>query len=111
MPSSYTRGEKLRLAVLIAKAAKQSMAGDRNADTIDDRLKREVERIDKRAAERGEREARALRTQLETARDAAAAAKVAMRTSKGAERATARRQMDDHERTVRRLERELRRYQ
>nr|WSY53821.1 DUF6257 family protein [Streptomyces sp. NBC_00886] len=110
MRSSYTRGEKLRLAWLVAKAAKQSMAGDRNVDTIDDRVKREADRIEDRAAERGKAEAKALAEQLAKARRDAATAKVTMRTSKGPERAAARRQMHDHEATARRLQRELNRY-
>lgn len=110
MVSSYTRGEKLRLAWLVAKAAKQSMAGDRNVDTIDPRLKREAEQIEKRATERGEAEVNALQGQLTKARQDAATAKVTMRTSKGPERAAARRTMHDHEATSRRLQRELNRY-
>lgn len=109
--SSYTRGEKLRLAVLVAKAAKQSMAGDRNVDTIDPRVKREVERIEERAAARGEAEAEALRKRLAQARTDAANAKAQMRTSTGKDRAAARQQMNEHERAARRLEGELRRYQ
>lgn len=111
MRSSYTRGEKLRLAWLVAKAAKQSMAGDRNVDTIDDRVKREAEQIEERAAERGKTEAAALEGQLAKARREAAAAKVTMRTSRGQDRAAARRQMHEREGTARRLERELRTYQ
>jgi hypothetical protein len=110
MPSSYTTGEKLRLAWLVAKAAKQSAAGDRNVDTIDPRIKREAERIEKRAEERGDAEVKALRRRLEQARNDAATAKVTMRTSKGPERAAARRQMHDHEAAGRRLERALNRY-
>jgi hypothetical protein len=110
MASSYTRGEKVRLAWLVAKAAKQSMAGDRNVDTIDDRVKREVDQIQERAAERGKAEVRAVQQRLGQARQDAASAKVAMRTSKGAERAAARREMHDHEATARRLQRELNRY-
>ncbi|WP_316740454.1 DUF6257 family protein [Streptomyces sp. MK7] len=110
MPSSYTTGEKLRLAVLVGKAAKQSMAGDRNVDTISPRVKREVERIEQRAADRGAREVKALQTRLEQARTGAATAKAAMRTSRGQDRAKARREMQQHEQAARRLERELRRY-
>jgi hypothetical protein len=110
MRSSYTRGEKLRLAWLVAKAAKQSIAGDRNVDTIDPRVKREADQIEKRAAERGKTEAAAVEGQLAKARSNAAAAKVTMRTSKGPDRAAARRQMHDHEATARRLQRELNRY-
>ncbi|WP_367324799.1 DUF6257 family protein [Streptomyces sp. HUAS ZL42] len=110
MPSSYTTGEKLRLAWLVARAAKQSMAGDRNVDTIDPRIKAEADRIEKRAAERGEREVKALRTQLEEARNAAASAKVRMRASSGRERSAARQQMNEHEQTARRLQRQLNGY-
>lgn len=111
MRSSYTRGEKLRLAWLVAKAAKQSMAGDRNVDTIDDRVKREADRIEERAAERGKAEAKAVGEQLSKARSNAATAKAAMRASRGQDRAAARRQMHDHEAAARRLERKLRTYQ
>ncbi|WP_019054951.1 DUF6257 family protein [Streptomyces prunicolor] len=111
MRSSYTRGEKLRLAWLVAKAAKQSMAGDRNVDTIDPRLKRKVDQIQERAAERGKAEFNALQGQLAKARREAAAAKVTMRTSKGPDRAAARRTMYEREGAARRLERELRTYQ
>jgi hypothetical protein len=111
MRSSYTRGEKLRLAWLVTKAAKQSLAGDRNVDTIDDRVKAEADQIEERAAERGKSEAKALGEQLAKARSGAATAKATMRASKGPDRAAARRQMHDHEAAARRLERELRRYQ
>jgi uncharacterized protein YlxW (UPF0749 family) len=111
VPTSYTGAEKRRLAWLVLKAAKQSMAGDRNADTIDSKLKAEVERIEQRAEERGNREVQALEKRLNEARNAAASAKAAMRTGKGPDRAAARRQMHDHEQAARRIERELRRYQ
>lgn len=110
MPSSYTTGEKLRLGWLVARAAKQSMAGDRNVDTIDPRIKRKADQIEKRAAERGEAEVRAVQQRLGQARQDAANAKVTMRTSKGPERAAARQAMRDHETTARRLQRELNRY-
>jgi hypothetical protein len=111
MPSSYTGAEKRRIAWLALKAGKQSLAGDRNADTIDPRLKREMDRIEERAADRGQREVQALQQRLSAARNAAASAKATMRTSSGTERAAARRQMHDHEAAARRIEGELRRYQ
>lgn len=111
MPSSYTTGERLRLAYLFAKAAKQSMAGDRNVDTIAPGVKAEADRIDKRAAERGAREVAALERRLSEARNAAANAKVTMRTSSGKDRAAARSEMQRHDQDARRIERELRRYQ
>lgn len=111
MPSSYTGAEKRRLAWLTLKAAKQSMAGDRNVDTIDDRIKREVDRIEQRAEDRGTREVAALERRLSEARNAAATAKTTMRTSRGKDRTAARQQMNDHEQAARRIERELRRYQ
>jgi hypothetical protein len=110
MPASYTAAEKRRKAWLVLKAGKQSLAGDRSADTIDERLKREVERIDQRAAERGKAEVAELERRLSEARRAAAGAKVTMRTSSGKDRADARRQMHEHEQVGRRIERELRRY-
>ena len=110
MPSSFTGAEKRRLAWLTLKAGVQSTAGDRDVDTIDPKLKAEVERIEKRAAERGEAEVAALRNRLQQARTAAANAKVTMRASSGRARADARREMHDHERTARRIEAELRRY-
>lgn len=109
MTASYTGAERRRKAWLVTKALKQSLAGDRNTDTIDDRLKREVERIDERAEERGRAEVAELERRLTECRRAAASAKVTMRTSSGKERADARRQMNDHEQAGRRLERELRR--
>jgi len=111
MPSSYTGAEKRRIAWLALKAAKQSMAGDRNTDTIDQRLKNEMDRIEQRAEDRGQREVQALQRKLSEARNAAATAKATMRASSGKDRAAARQQMNDHERAARRLERELRRYQ
>jgi hypothetical protein len=111
MPASYTGAEKRRLAWLTLKAAKQSLAGDRNTDTIDDRLKREAERIGERAEERGRAEVAELERRLSQARRDAASARVTMRTSSGKERGAARQQMNDHEQTARRIERELRRYQ
>ncbi|MEU3255844.1 hypothetical protein [Streptomyces sp. NPDC006997] len=109
--SSYTRAEKLRLAVLVGKAARQSMRGDRNEDTISDRVKREAERIEERAAARGQAEAAALRQQLEQARTNAATAKAQMRAATGKDRAAARQQLHEHERAARRIEAALRRYQ
>ncbi|MCX4858963.1 DUF6257 family protein [Streptomyces canus] len=111
MPSSYTSAEKRRIAWLAIKAGKQSLAGDRNDDTIDPKLKREMDRIEERAADRGQREVQALERKLSAARDAAAAAKATMRTSRGPERAAARREMQRHEQDAGRIERELRRYQ
>ncbi|MEU4171003.1 hypothetical protein AB0F46_29500 [Streptomyces sp. NPDC026665] len=111
MPASYTGREKRRKALLIFQAAKQSLAGDRSVDTIHDRIKREVERIDERAQERGAAEVAELERRLSTARRSAASAKVTMRTSTGKERATARQEMNSHEQAARRIERELRRYQ
>jgi hypothetical protein len=110
MPTSYTNAEKRRIAWLTLKAAKQSMAGDRDVDTIDPKLKAEMDRIDQRAEQRGEAEMTALRKRLQQARADAASAKAAMRTSSGPERARARREMHDHEQAARRIERELRRY-
>lgn len=109
MPTSYTAAEKRRMAWLVIKAGKQSLAGDRDQDTIDDRLKREVDRINERAEERGRAEAAELERRISETRRAAAGAKVTMRTSSGADRAAARRQMNEHEQAGRRLERELRR--
>lgn len=111
MPSSYTGADKRRIAWLALKAGKQSLAGDRNDDTIDPKVKREMDRIEERAADRGAREVQALERRLNEARNAAATAKATMRTSRGPERAAARREMNDHEATARRTERELRRYQ
>ena len=111
MPSSYTGAEKRRIAWLAIKAAKQSVAGDRDVDTIDPRIKREMDRIEQRAEDRGNREVQALQKRLAEARNAAATAKTTMRTSKGQDRAKARREMHEHEQTARRIERELRRYQ
>ncbi|MEV0639026.1 DUF6257 family protein [Streptomyces sp. NPDC050619] len=111
MPTSYTGAEKRRIAWLTLKAGKQSLAGDRNVDTIDPKVKAEMDRIEERAAERGEREMQALKRKLSQAREDAATAKAAMRTSRGPERAAARREMHDHEAAARRVERELRRYQ
>ncbi|MER5467195.1 DUF6257 family protein [Streptomyces sp. NPDC002685] len=110
MPASYTPAEKRRLAWLTLRAAKQSLAGDRNVDTIGDRIKREAERIGERAEQRAKDEVAELERRLSEARRAAAGAKVTMRTSSGKDRADARRQMQDHEQTARRIERELRRY-
>lgn len=110
MPSSYTGAEKRRLAWLTLKAAKQSLAGDPNVDTIDDRVKRETDRIEQRAEDRGTREVDALQRRLSETRQATANAKVTMRTSSGKDRAAARQQMNDHEQAARRIERELRRY-
>jgi len=111
MPSSYTGAEKRRLAWLTIKAGKQSMAGDRNVDTIDPKVKAEVDRIEERAADRGDREVQALQRRLAEARNAAASSKATMRTTNGPGRAAARREMHDHEAAARRIERELRRYQ
>src|ERR1044072_2631208 len=74
MPSSYTGAEKRRIAWLALKAGKQSLAGDRNDDTIDPKLKREMDRIEERAADRGQREVQALQQKLSAARNAAARA-------------------------------------
>ena len=108
MPSSYTGAEKRRLAWLVLKAAKQSLP--RTVDVIDPKLKAEAERIEKRAAERGEAEVTALRKQLQQARTDAANAKATMRASSGRERADARRRMHDAEAAARRIERALNRY-
>src|SRR3954468_12474513 len=87
MPSSYTGAEKRRIAWLALKAGKQSLAGDRNADTIDPRLKREMDRIEERAADRGQREVQALEQRLTTARNPPRARKAPRAPERGPQRA------------------------
>jgi hypothetical protein len=108
MAINFTGGEKASMAILIARMAKRGLAGD-EVDISD--LQRKAERIEKRAEARSNREAQALEKRLSEARNAAANAKVTMRTSSGKERAAARQQMHQHEQAARRIERELRRYQ
>ncbi|MFD5572253.1 hypothetical protein [Streptomyces cadmiisoli] len=107
---SYTTAEKLRIARLTARAARQIVKGG-HEDAVKPGTQRELDRIVERAEARGAAEENALRKRLAQARTDAATAKAEMRAASGPERAAARRRMDEHERAARRLESDLRRYQ
>ncbi|MFD7709488.1 hypothetical protein [Streptomyces sp. NPDC059786] len=108
MRGSYTWRERAQLARLSTQALRQS--GTHSEDLIDPSVTRAAERIEARAADRAQREVAALMGELNKARNGAAAAKAAMRLSRGPERAAARRAMNEHERAARRIENQLRRY-
>lgn len=107
MPMSLTPSERLRRARLVAKAGWQTRGADTYSDgsTLPDpRVEREIDRIDRRGTERWEREADAHEDQVNGARRQVAAAKVALRTATGSEKAAARRAVRDGEQEVRRAE-------
>jgi hypothetical protein len=71
----------------------------------------EMERIEERAADRGQREVQALQKRLSEARNAAAAPRPPCAPAAARNGPPPAAQMHDHEQAARRIERELRRYQ
>ncbi len=103
---SYTRREQRQRALLILRTTRQAIAG---SDAIDPKLNDRLDRIDARAADRGAREAAALRRQNETARDELAKAKATERAAKRPDRSAARTARRTAEDRVRDTERAIRR--
>lgn len=98
----YTRAEKAKRARLLVKGARRS-AGDVSA------IERQIERIDQAAEDRGRREAEAHARQLNAAKDALAAARVAERcATTREERHTARGARKEAEQRLRAVERAAR---
>ncbi|QKV93201.1 hypothetical protein HUT19_16745 [Streptomyces sp. NA02950] len=101
---SYTPAEKRKRAWLIVRGAKQAAA-----DAVDPKLERQIERIDARAAERGQLEAAALHRQNEKAKATLAAAKAAERAARGQDRTAARAARKQAEKRARATEQAVRR--
>jgi hypothetical protein len=101
---SYTPAERRERAWLLLRGGKQAIAGCTDP-AIDARL----ERLDTRAADRGQREADALYKQHEKAQTTLAAAKAAERAARGADRGPAREARKKAEQRVRDTERAIRR--
>lgn len=98
----YTRGEKLRRARLLAKGAKGAY-GDTSG------IEKQIERLDEKARDRGEREAAAHRRALENAKDEVATARVKERSApRGPERQAARAARQEAEKRQRLVERAAR---
>ncbi|MFE9391204.1 hypothetical protein [Streptomyces sp. NPDC006784] len=95
---TYTTSEKARRTRLLAKGARRAY-GDITA------IERELDRIDERAADRYEREQRALDRQVDQAKDQVAAAKAAEKAADYSERQAAKQARKDAEDRLRRAER------
>ncbi|MGP3977237.1 hypothetical protein ACTWQF_25140 [Streptomyces sp. 8N114] len=98
MSHTYTPGEKVKRARLLAKGAKNAY-GDTSAIDL------ELDRIDRVATDRYERERRALDRQIDQAKDELAAAKAAERSARPEERQRAKQARRDAEDRLRRAER------
>ncbi|WP_066956218.1 DUF6257 family protein [Streptomyces lushanensis] len=103
---TYTRAERTRRAWLVARGAKQSLAG---ADAVDPRIEAELDRIDDSAEERAWRDRSAMATQLDKDKDAVAAARTAERTAPRDGKQSARQARRDAESALRRTEQAARR--
>ncbi|OEU99269.1 hypothetical protein AN217_17260 [Streptomyces qinglanensis] len=98
---TYTTSEKARRTRLLAKGAKGAY-GDTTA------IERELDRLERTAADRYEREQRALARQVDQAKDELAAAKAAERAADRSERQRAKQARKDAEQRLRRAERAYR---
>ncbi|NEC00347.1 hypothetical protein [Streptomyces anulatus] len=97
---SYTRAESRERSRLFRKGFKQALA-----DCVDSKVTTRIAAIDAAAAERGQRELKALHEVQATARQNLAAAKAAERTAPRTDKATARQARKDAEQRVRLAER------
>lgn len=102
---SYTGAEKRKRAWLIAKGVKQAAA-----DAVQPSIGRQIDRIDARAEERGARETVAMRSELDKAKDAVAAARITVRTADRQGKQAARQALKDAEQTLRRTQQAARPY-
>lgn len=98
---SYTPSEKAKRARLVIKGVKNAY-GDTS------KVEREIDTIDRRAADRWEREQQALERQIDDARNQVAMAKARLKAATSGDRGTARQQLKDAERALTRAERAAR---
>ncbi|MGC4911215.1 hypothetical protein ACLQ2J_36475 [Streptomyces cyaneofuscatus] len=96
---SYTKAESRERGRLFRKGFKQALA-----DCVDPEIRQRIDRIDKAAAERGERELNALYDTRGNDRQAVAQAKAKVRTAPREERAAARQALRDAEQQLKRSE-------
>ncbi|MEV7054135.1 hypothetical protein AB0N95_01520 [Streptomyces microflavus] len=97
---SYTKPESRERRKLFLKGLRQSAA-----DNVDPTIRQRIDRIDKSAAERGERELNALYDTRGNDRQSVAQAKAAVRTAFREEKAAARQALRDAEQQLKRSER------
>ncbi|WP_405190013.1 hypothetical protein OG473_10180 [Streptomyces anulatus] len=97
---SYTKAESRERSRLFRKGFKQALA-----DCVDAKVTARIHAIDAVAAERGQRELKALHEVQATARQNLAAARAAERTAPRTDKATARQARKDAEMRVRLSER------
>ncbi|MFH8362474.1 hypothetical protein ACH4FV_23185 [Streptomyces anulatus] len=97
---SYTKAESRERSRLFRKGFKQALA-----DCVDAKVTARIHAIDEAAAERGQRELKALHEVQATARQNLAAAKAAERTAPRTDRAAAREARKQAEQRVRLAER------
>lgn len=102
---SYTGAEKRKRAWLVVRGVKQAAA-----DAVQPGIDRQIDRIDQAAEERGARDQAAMRSQLETAKTAAAAAKAAERTARPDNRQAAKHARRQAEQDLARTQRAARAY-
>ncbi|MFD5893773.1 hypothetical protein [Streptomyces sp. NPDC060366] len=100
---SYTTSERRQRARAVFGGVRQAAA-----DAPTSRHEKRIDRIDAAAEERGARELAAMRRELDTNRDAVAAAKTALRTSDRSGRDAAKKALRTAEDTLKRTERAAR---
>ncbi|TXL86890.1 hypothetical protein [Streptomyces sp. IB2014 016-6] len=100
---SYTPSERRQRARAVFGGVRQAVA-----DAETKRYEKTIDRIDAAAEERGARELASMRRQLDTSRDAVAAAKTALRTADRSGRDAAKRSLRTAEDSLRRTERAAR---
>lgn len=100
---SYTSSERRQRLRAVVGGVRQAAA---DADT--GRHAKTIDRIDARAEERGARELAAMRRELDTAKQAVAAAKTTLRTADRSGRDAAKRALRTTEDTLKRTERAAR---
>ncbi|MEV3847901.1 hypothetical protein AB0J30_14035 [Streptomyces microflavus] len=97
---SYTRAESRQRGKLFRQGFRQAFA-----DNVDPTIRQRIDRIDKAAAERGERELNALYDTRGNDRQSVAQAKAAVRTASREDKAAARQALRDAEQQLKRSER------
>ncbi|WP_405549778.1 hypothetical protein [Streptomyces microflavus] len=97
---SYTRAESRQRGKLFRQGFRQAFA-----DNVDPTIRQRIDRIDKAAAERGERELNALYDTRDNDRQSVAQAKAAVRTASREDKAAARQALRDAEQQLKRSER------
>lgn len=110
MPRSYTTGQTVRRFWLSARIAKQAMADDELSEDscVDPKFRREIDRMDARAEDKGGYETYAAKRQLDEARGAAATAQAKLRAAAPKDKRKARIAKGEADGALKRAERAAR---